>query len=58
MVFFVNAQAKIEQDHNGFLFSAKSKEAFIELNTKWLSLAGPSVYINCPEPDDHGRSDA
>ncbi|MBD8100321.1 hypothetical protein IFR08_21150 [Pseudomonas fluorescens] len=45
--------ANIKQEHEGFLFTAKSKEASIEFRVKWLSLDGPSVYINCPDPDDH-----
>ncbi|AZF41764.1 hypothetical protein C4J87_1591 [Pseudomonas sp. R1-43-08] len=49
--------AKIEQDNNGFLFTAKSKNASIEFKAKWLFLAGPSVYMNCPEPGDHDWSD-
>ncbi|AZE77596.1 Imm50 family immunity protein [Pseudomonas synxantha] len=40
-----------------FFFTAKSKNAIIEFKAKWLSLSGPSVYINCPELGDVNWSD-
>ncbi|MGY2373479.1 Imm50 family immunity protein [Pseudomonas sp. SDO524_S393] len=49
--------AKIMQENGHYLFSATSKNASIEFKVKWLSMDGPSVYINCPEPDDHDWSD-
>ncbi|WP_455883706.1 Imm50 family immunity protein [Pseudomonas putida] len=48
---------KIEQKNECFIFSAKSKTASIEFEGKWLSLSGPSVYMNVPEPEDHIWSD-
>ena len=48
-IFF--AEIKHEDEH--FIFNAKSKNASIEFRAKWLSMDGPSVYVNCPEPGDH-----
>jgi len=48
---------KIEQENERFFFKAKSKTASIEFNGKWFSLAGPSVYMNRPEPEDCTWSD-
>ncbi|OIN53488.1 Imm50 family immunity protein [Pseudomonas costantinii] len=48
---------KIKKESEYFFFTAKSKNASIEFKAKWLSLSGPSVYINCPEPEDHNWSD-
>ncbi|MCX9151248.1 Imm50 family immunity protein [Pseudomonas sp. TB1-B1] len=52
-VFF----AKIIFEDGHYFFNAVSKKASIQFKAKWLSLEGPSVYINCPEPDDHNWSD-
>ncbi|NVZ68367.1 Imm50 family immunity protein [Pseudomonas costantinii] len=48
---------KLEQEDTYFLFTAKSKNASIEFKAKWLTMEGPTVYINCPEPGDYNWSD-
>jgi hypothetical protein len=52
-VFFV----KLVEENGYFFFTATSKSASIEFKGKWLSLSGPSVYMNCPEPEDYNWSD-
>lgn len=47
----------IKQENGIFTFTAKSKSASVEFRATWLSLAGPSVYMNCPEPGDYTWSD-
>lgn len=47
---------KIKNEGDSFFFTAKSKTASIEFRAKWLSLSGPSVYMNCPTPEDHKGS--
>lgn len=44
-----------ESEH--FFFSAKSRNASVEFKAEWLSLSGPSVYLNCSEPGDHNWLD-
>lgn len=48
--------AKITRKNEHYLFNAKSENTSIEFKAKWLSMDGPSVYINCPEPGDHSWS--
>ena len=48
---------EILKENEHFFFTAKSKNASVEFKAKWLSLSGPSVYMNCPEPEDHNWSD-
>ncbi|KTC19613.1 hypothetical protein AO391_15785 [Pseudomonas marginalis ICMP 9505] len=43
---------KIEEEDGYFFFTAKSKSASVELKSKWLTLSGPSAYMNGPEPED------
>lgn len=52
-VFSIN----IKRESGLFLFTAKSKNASIEFKANWLSVEGPTVYINCPEPGDYNWSD-
>lgn len=47
----------IKQENEYFFLAAKSKNASIEFKTRWLSLSGPSVYMNCPGPEDYDWSD-
>ena len=52
-IFSIN----IKRETGYFLFTAKSKNASIEFKAKWLSMEGPTVYINHPEPGDCNWSD-
>ncbi|NWE91221.1 hypothetical protein HX893_24115, partial [Pseudomonas reactans] len=47
----------IQKENEYFLITAKSKTASIELKAKWLSMEGPTVYINSPDPEDYNWSD-
>lgn len=44
---------KIKQEAEHFCFTAESENASIKFDAKWVSLSGPSVYMNSPEPEDH-----
>lgn len=47
-IFTIN----ILQEGEYLYFTAKSKNASLEFKARWMSLSGPSVYINCPAPED------
>lgn len=47
----------IKRENGYFFLSANSKNASMELKAKWLSMKGPTVYINSPEPGDHNWAD-
>ncbi|WP_116079471.1 Imm50 family immunity protein [Pseudomonas sp. OV577] len=49
--------ATIKHEDGHYFFIAESKEASIQFKARWLSLKGPSVYINCAGPEDHNWSD-